>query len=106
MSELDEIKKRKLEELKNNSMGQAEEEAKIHQQLEALENMVRGCLTKEARERYGNIKAAYPEKTAQVLLILGQAIQEGRAKTIDDEMLKIVLKQITPKKKEFKIIRK
>ena len=65
--------------------------------------MVKQLLTKEALERYGNIKAAYPEKAMQIIAIIGQAIQAGRINKIDDDQLKELLKKITPQKKEFKV---
>ena len=110
MPTLDEIKKRKLEELmqlqKERMQGQSNEHAQIQQQIEQMETIVRQFMTKEALARYGNLKTAHQEKALQLLLILFQAIQKGQVQSkIDDSTLKKVLEQLTPKKKEIKIKR-
>ena len=108
MDELEEIKKRKLMELQQGEplQKQAEEQQQIQAQLEQLETLVKQFLTKEALQRYGNLKAAHQEKAIQLLVILGQAIQQGQIKEkITDEKLKEILKQLQPEKKEFKIKR-
>ena len=109
MDELKEIKQRKMEELKNSQLKQMQqqnqEEAEMKQQITQLEMVVKQALTKEALQRYGNLKTGYPDKAVQLLVILAQAIQSGQATKIDDNMLKEVLKKITPEKKEIKIKR-
>ena len=109
MDELKEIKQRKMEELKNSQLKQMQqqnqEEAEMKQQITQLEMVVKQALTKEALQRYGNLKAGYPDKAVQLLVILAQAIQSGQATKIDDNMLKEILKKISPKKKEIKIKR-
>ena len=110
MSSLDEIRKKKLEELmraqQQKTQQQTEEQAQIQQQIEAMENVVRQFFTKEALARYGNLKAAHQEKAVQLLLVLFQAIQKSQIKgQIDDSLLKKILEQLTPKKKEIKIRR-
>ena len=107
MSELDEIRKKKLEELKRQQLGalqqQDSEKAQIQQQVQQLEIIVKQAFTKEALERYGNLKAAFPERAVQVLAILANAIQSGQISKIDDNELKEILKKLTPEKKEFNI---
>ena len=109
MDELGEIKKRKLEELKKAQLEQlqqqSQEEEQMKQQLEQLEAIVKQALTKEALQRYGNLKADFPERTAQLLVVLAQAIQSGQINKIDDNTLKEILKKITPEKKDIKIKR-
>lgn len=85
--------------------GQASEEEQLKQQVAQLEVMVKQAFTKEALERYGNIKTAYPETAVQLLVVLAQALQAGQLTTIDDNTLKEVLKKITPEKKDIKIKR-
>ena len=82
-----------------------EEQMQLQQQIQQLEMLVKQKLTKQALERFGNIKSAHPEKAIQLLAILGQAIQSGQINEIDDEQLKDILMKITPEKKEFKIRR-
>jgi len=109
MNELEDIKKRKMEELQRSQLGsmqqQASEEEQMKQQIAQLEMVVKQALTKEALERYGNLKAGYPEKAMQLLIIISQALQSGQVKTIDDNTLKELLKKLSPKKKEIKIRR-
>ena len=103
MDELEELKRKKLEELKSQQSTQSQEETQLKQQVEQLEAVVKQAFTKEALERYGNLKAAHPEKAVQLLVILGQAIQQGQITKIDDDKLKEILLKLTPKKREFKI---
>jgi programmed cell death protein 5 len=109
MDELDEIKQRKMEELKQAQLGQmqqqSQEEEQLKQQIEQLEITVKQALTKDALQRYGNLKAASPEKAVQLLVILAQALQSGQISKIDDDTLKEILKKITPEKKDINIKR-
>jgi len=109
MSELDEIRKKKLEELmqmQQNQTQQASEQVQMQKQVELMENTVRQLFTKKALVRYGNLKAAHQEKAVQLLLVLFQAIQEGQIKSkIDNSTLKKLLEQLTPKKRDIKIRR-
>jgi|TARA_Y100000310_G_scaffold181354_1_gene181282 programmed cell death protein 5 len=109
MDELEEIKKRKLEELKKSQMEQiqqqAQEEEQMKQQIGQLEAIVKQALTKEALQRYGNLKAAFPDRAVQLLMILAQAIQSGQITKIDDNDLKEILKKTNPEKKDIKIKR-
>ena len=81
---------------------QTQEQEQLQQQIQQLEIIVKQAFTKEALERYGNLKAAFPERAVQVLVILAQAIQSGQVKTIDDNALKGILKKITPEKKTLR----
>ena len=110
MPTLDDIRKRKLEELmrlqQEKSQQQPDEQAQMQQQIEHIEKIVRQFLTKEALTRYGNLKTAHQENALQTLLVLFQAIQKGQIKSkIDDSTFKKILEQLTPKKKEFNIKR-
>ncbi len=103
MDEIERIRQNKLKELQEKQ----QEELQLQQQIQQLETVVKQFLTKEALQRYGNLKAAHPEKAIQLLVILSQLIQQGKIKgKVDDQQLKEILKQITPGKKEFKIKRK
>ena len=109
MNELEEIKKRKLDELKKAQLGQlqqqSQEEQQLQQQIQQLEMVVKQALTKEALERYGNLKAAFPDRAVQLLVILTQAIQSGQITKIDDNTLKELLKKLSPEKRDIKIKR-
>ena len=109
MDELEEIKKRKLEELRESQMGQMQqqnnEEDQLKRQIQQLEIIVKQALTKEALQRYSNLKTAFPERAVQLLVILTQALQSGQIKNIDDNTLKEILKKMSPEKKDIKIKR-
>ena len=110
MPTLDEVRKRKLEELmrlqQEKLQQQAQEQSQLQQQIGQIESTVRQFFTKEALARYGNLKAAHQEKALQLLLVLFQAIQKGQVQgKIEDSLLKKILEQLTPKKKEIKIKR-
>src|SRR3989344_8743455 len=110
MPTLDEIRKKKLEELmhmqQEKMQQQSQEQAQLEQQVAYMEDVVRQFLTKEALMRYGSLKAAHQEKALHMLAVLFQAIQKGQIKgKIDDSTLKKVLEQLTPKKKDITIKR-
>ncbi len=103
MSELDEIRRRKLDELKRSHSSNSNQEQKLNHQIEQLESMVKPLFTKDALTRYGTIKAAYPDRAVQVLLVLAQASKKGQVSQVDDALLKNILVQLTPKQRETKI---
>ena len=109
MGGLEEIRKKKLEELRINQPEQlpqqAQEEEQLKRQIEQLEMIVRQALTKEALQRYGNLKVAFPDRAVQLLVILAQTIQSGQINKIDDNTLKEILKKLSPKKRDVKIKR-
>ena len=107
---LEELRKKRMEELmraqQQNAGREQNEQAKISQQIEMMEETVRQFLSKEALVRYGTLKTAHQEKALQLLIVLFSAIQKGQApKHIDDNMLKQLLEQLTPKKRETTIKR-
>ena len=107
MDELEDIKKRKLKELMGQQEDQFAEQQQAQQQIMQLENAVKQFLTKEALERFGNLKTAHGEKALNLLAVLGQMIQNGQIKEkITDSELKEILRQLEPKKKDFNIKRK
>ncbi len=111
MNELDELKKKRLQQLQQKQQQafqqQAQEEAQLQQQIEQLEAVVKQAFTKDALQRYGNLKAAHPEKAIKVLVILGQLMQSGKiSDKVTDEQFKLLLMQIEPKKQEFNIKRR
>ena len=107
---LEDIKRRKLEELQNKifqeSQQQVHEEIKLQQQIELIENIAKKYLTREAIQRYSNLKIAHPEKAIQVISLIVQASQSGQLnEKIDDVRFKELLKQLDAPKKEFKLRR-
>jgi DNA-binding TFAR19-related protein (PDSD5 family) len=101
MDELEAIRARKLEELH----AQAREEQQFQSEIDQLESIVKQKLTKEAVERYYNIKAANPQLAVQVLVLLSKVVPKEGA-MIDDQKFKGFLERVVPKRREFKITRK
>jgi len=107
---LEEIKKRRLEELQNRNIEQSQkqlqEEIKLQQQIDFLESLGKQYLTKEALQRYGNLRVAYPEKAIHVMTLIVQLSQSGQLnEKIDDVKFKELLRQLDAPKKEFKLRR-
>jgi len=111
MNDLEDVRKRKLEELQKKYMAQQQKELKkqiqLQQQIELLEAVAKQFMTKEAISRYGNLKAAHPDKAIQAIAVIAQAVDSGQlTKKLDDENFKLLLQQLTPEKKEFRFNRK
>ena len=106
MDELDELRQKRLQEIMAaQQQEEMQEQAQLQHQVHQLEAMVKAVMTKEAMERYGNIKAAHPERAVQVMVVLAQLLQAGQLKSVDDSTMKQVLARLQPEKKEFKITR-
>ncbi len=106
--ELDEIKRRRLEQLQQQQAGaqyQAQQQQAQQQQADdAKQTILRQILTPEARERLTSLKLARPQLSEQVEMQLISLAQSGRLQTrIDDAKLKVLLQQIQPKKREMTI---
>ncbi|HDI10222.1 MAG TPA: DNA-binding protein [Euryarchaeota archaeon] len=104
MDELDEIRRRKLQELKEKiERARVEEEQRIRAEMTKRE-ILRRILTPEARSRLTNIKLSRPQFAEQLELQLIQLAQAGRiTKPISEEELLRILKRLLGKKKETKI---
>lgn len=103
MPTLEEIRKRKLQQMMAAQNESMQQQVQLQEQIAQLEMAVRQHMTKEAVLRYGNIKAAHPEKAIQSLVVLSQLLQSGRLQNIDDVTFKKILEQLTPRKREIKI---
>lgn len=111
MTDIEELKRRRMEELQQQALAQQtetlREQIQLQKQVALLESIVKQKMTKEAISRYGNLKSAHPEKAIQIIAILAQAIQQGQiTEQITDEKFKSILKQLTPEKQDFKITKK
>ncbi|MBA1343461.1 MAG: DNA-binding protein [ANME-2 cluster archaeon] len=106
--ELEEIKRRRLEQMQQQQAGTqhqaAQQQAQQQQVNEAKQTILRQILTPDARERLTSLKLARPQLAEQVEMQLISLAQSGRLQTmIDDAKLKVLLQQIQPKKREMKI---
>lgn len=105
--ELAEIRRRKLAEIQQQQQYQ-EQAARQAEVVEAQrQQILRGILTPEARERLGRLKIAYPDIAGEVedrIIVLAQS---GRLNTvIDDATLKEILSRVAPSRREITIQRK
>lgn len=79
----------------------------LQKQFETIEQKVKQYLSKEAIARYGNIKAAHPDKAVQVVSMLAQLIQSQQiTEKLDDATFKEILSRMQVSKKEFKITKR
>lgn len=56
-------------------------------------------MTREARERFNNVKLAHPEVADEALMVILDGVRRGRVRMIDDPALKSILTQIINKKR-------
>ena len=115
MSDLDEIRQKRMAELQaKQAAAQQQQAAQMQQQqeaqaqLEAQKKQILGqIMTPEARNRLANLKLTKPELVNQIELQLIQSAQAGSLRgKVTDEQLKVLLRQIAGQKREIKITRK
>ncbi len=107
-NELDQIRQRKLEMLQrqDQAAAQMDEEQQARQQIGALEAFVKPKMAREALTRYGNVKAAHPEKAVQLLVVLARLIQAGRIDSVSDLQMKELLKKLSEPRSQGRIVRR
>jgi programmed cell death protein 5 len=120
MSELDEIRQKRMAELQaqqaamqsqqaqQQQLAQMQQQEAQRKQFEAQKKQILGqIMTPEARTRLGNLKLTKPELVENIELQLIQSAQAGSLRgRITDELLKVLLRQIAGQKREIKITRK
>ncbi len=107
--ELEEIRRRKLLELqRQRELEELRRQQEIQRQIELQrKEILRRILEPEARERLARLKLAHPEIAEAVENQLIALAQAGRIKQrISDEVLVSILKQISARRRETRIIRK
>ena len=105
--ELAALRQKRMAEIQQQAQQQAAQEAKAQQFEMQKQSVLRQILTPEARDRLANIKLANPQMADGVEMQLIQLAQSGRLQgVIDDAMLRNILAQITPQKREITIQRR
>jgi len=108
--ELEKIRKKKLQELQEQTALQdsMDEQETQKEEFEKQKKLVlMRILTPQARERLGNIKAARPQIGESIENQLIMLAQNGRLENkINDKQLKELLTKIIPKKRDIKIKRR
>lgn len=113
MSDIEDIRRRRMEELQQQAAQQASqqqvsdvaEQERARRELEAQKKQVMmQILTPEARSRLANIRLTKPEYVDQIELQLIQLAQMGRIKSkITDEQLKVLLQKLAGQKRDINI---
>lgn len=108
MDDIEEIKKKKLRDLQQQSFSQEDLEETQQKEFEDQKKQIlRVILTDDARERLGRIKAARPEMAENLENQLIMLAQSGRLKNkINDEQLRELLSKMIPKKRDITIRRR
>jgi programmed cell death protein 5 len=106
--DLEEIRRRKLEELKQQAVQQKLAEVQEREFEAKKYQLMRKILSPEGRQRLENIRIVKPEFAEQIELQLIQLFQTGKlrgATPLPDKAFKNLLEQIASlgRKKEFKI---
>jgi programmed cell death protein 5 len=105
--ELENLRKKKLQELQQQATFQEEQENQQKQFEDQKKAILRQILTTSARERLGRIKVARPEIVESIENQLITAASNGQLKNkINDEQLRMLLSKAIPKKRDIKIKRR
>jgi len=107
--ELEELRKKKMEQLKEQQgEGDAEAQQAAQQQAEAQKKAIlRQHLTDGARKRLNTVKMSKPDVGEQVEQQIVALARSGRVgDTIDEEQMKQLLSELTPDSKSFDIKRR
>lgn len=107
MPDIDEIKKKKLQELESQMEEKGKEEEKKKELERQKKQILRKILTSEARSRLSNLRVSRPEFTQRIELQLIQIARTGRIDLpISDDQLKKILKKVQENKKSINIKRR
>ncbi|MDY0294038.1 MAG: DNA-binding protein [Candidatus Methanomethylophilaceae archaeon] len=105
--ELEALRQKRYEELQQQKARQAESEQKAQQFEMQKQSILRQILTPEARDRLANIRLANPDQANAVEMQLIQLAQSGRLRgVVNDTMLREILGQIAPQRREIHIERR
>ncbi|MFB6193117.1 MAG: DNA-binding protein [Candidatus Nanohaloarchaea archaeon] len=93
--ELEKLREQKKEELQEQQ--QSEEEA-LEEQKNQIRQQASQYLTKDAKERLGNIRAARPELASSIEMQIARLGKTGRIEKVTDSQLKDILKSFQKEK--------
>ena len=103
--EIDELRKEKLEQLKEQQQGGANEEAREAQRQQAdaqKQAILRQTLTDGARQRLNSVKMSKPEFAERVEQQVVALAQSGRVQgQIDEEQMQSLLQELQPDQQDF-----
>jgi len=105
-SELDNIRRRRMQELRR-QLGEEQAQSQQQGEIEKQKQMaLRQILTTEARQRLSRIKLVKPEFVDQLEIQLIQAAQSGKVKLpIADEQLKELLSKLQTQQRSVNVRR-
>jgi len=89
--DIDDLREKKKEELKEQQ--ESQEEA-VEERKKQIKQQAAQYLTKDAKSRLGNIRAADPEKASSVEMQIVRLGKAGQIDKINDDQLKDILKSI------------
>lgn len=105
--ELEAIRQRRMAELQQQAQSQVSQQEQAQRMEAQKQGVLRQILTPEARDRLANIRLANPQMAESVEMQLIQLAQSGRLRgVIDDTMLRNILAQIAPQRREITIERR
>ena len=105
--ELENLRKKKLQEIQQQAAINEEQEAQQKQIEDQKKAILRQILTANARERLGRVKVARPEIAKSIEDQLIMVASSGQLKNkINDEQLRMLLSKVIPKKRDIKIKRR
>lgn len=107
VDEVEEIRRRRLEELRRAQIQASQEDAAHTEILAKKQAILRQILTPSARERLTTIRMTRPDFASQIEGQLIMLAQGGQLQAmIDDGQLRQILLRIRPKKRDINIRRK
>jgi len=114
MSDIDELRHKRMQELQQqaatneNQQAQNQIQQQMQQEMEVKKkNIMMQILTSKARSRLVNIRLTKPELVDKIELQLIQLAQSGKMQDkITDEQLKSLLRELSGQKRDINIIRK
>ncbi|ODS41117.1 hypothetical protein BEH94_01060 [Candidatus Altiarchaeales archaeon WOR_SM1_SCG] len=108
MSEIEELRKRRMQELmQQQAQQEMQQQAQVQEVDSQLKFIMAQILTPDAQERISNIHLANPDFARQVEVMLVQLYQAGKLpKKVNDAQLKEILMKLQSQKRETRITRR